>query len=103
MTARRFTHGTPEKRKFYSDLRKRDWANPEYAAMVKAKSAASLREQARRKRMSEIAKARWADPVWRAGWAKKQSKYMKSGAARKMLKAKAVKKAARENQPEAQP
>jgi hypothetical protein len=56
-------NGTPEKREFYSKLRKENWADPEYAAMVKAKSAASLREQTRRANAGARLKARWGDPV----------------------------------------
>lgn len=89
-------NGTPEKKKFYSEMRKAHWADPVKRKKMYDAATASQRVAAYREKLSRITKERWADPVWRAKWAKKQSAHMRnSGQAKRMVAAKTAKRKAR--------
>lgn len=57
----RINHGKPEVRKFYSDLRKKDWANPVQRKKMRDAAAASQKVAAYRAHFSEVMKQRWKD------------------------------------------
>jgi hypothetical protein len=55
-------------RKFYSDMRREMWRDPEYRARVTAIVAASHRTEKYRSLFSALLRERWQDPVWREKW-----------------------------------
>jgi hypothetical protein len=78
----RAAHGTPEKRKFYSDFRRAAWADPEQRRKMQEAAAESQRKTNYRKLMGDKLRERWKDPAYRALMIErsKAAKRAKSGA-----------------------
>lgn len=58
-------NGTPEKRRFYSELRKRNWQDPVYRERVTEIIRKSHNTEEYRNLASQLLRARWRDPVLR--------------------------------------